>query len=265
MESIMPVGSPIFSTSSLTFSAADRVLLDTINIGFAAGRMSALIGHNGSGKSTLLKLLARQIRPASGEILFDGRPVDALGARDFARQVAYLPQDLTTAAGLTVSELVASGRYPWHGALGRFSARDREKVEEAIELTHLADLRDRMIETLSGGERQRAWIAMLVAQDSSCLLLDEPTSALDLAHQIEILTLIRTLSLQKGLSVVIVLHDINMAARFCDHIYALKAGRLVAEGPAQALMTAEMLGTIYGIAMDVMPHPVLGSPLAYVC
>jgi len=264
MESIMPVGSPIFSTSSLTFSAADRVLLDTINIGFAAGRMSALIGHNGSGKSTLLKLLARQIRPASGEILFDGRPVDALGARDFARQVAYLPQDLTTAAGLTVSELVASGRYPWHGALGRFSARDREKVEEAIELTHLADLRDRMIETLSGGERQRAWIAMLVAQDSRCLLLDEPTSALDIAHQLEVLSLVRRLSRDKNLSVIIVLHDINMAARFCDEIHALKGGKLVASGQAAHLMTNDTLQMIYGVDMHVMSHPTLDVPLAYV-
>jgi iron-chelate-transporting ATPase len=256
---------PTFSTERLGFAVGGRDLVQDLTLDFAAGKISALVGHNGSGKSTLLKMLARQIQPTSGVLRFGAQAIDSIGARDLARKVAYLPQDFSSANEMTVRELVACGRYPWHGALGRFTAIDRAKVADAIALTHLEALADRAVGTLSGGERQRAWIAMLVAQDSSCLLLDEPTSALDLAHQIEILTLIRTLSLQKGLSVVIVLHDINMAARFCDHIYALKAGRLVAEGPAQALMTAEMLGTIYGIAMDVMPHPVLGSPLAYVC
>ncbi|MDH6267796.1 iron-chelate-transporting ATPase [Rhizobium sp. SG_E_25_P2] len=255
---------PVFSTRGLSFKVADRMLLDDVSIAFKSGCVSALIGHNGSGKSTLLKLLARQIAPSGGDILFSGEPVAAFGARRFAREVAYLPQDLTTAAGMTVAELAAAGRYPWHGALGRFTALDRAMVEEALEITHTASMRDRLVETLSGGERQRAWIAMLMAQDSRCLLLDEPTSALDIAHQLELLALIRRLSREKSLSVIIVLHDVNMAARFADDIHALKGGQLVASGPARAIMTDETLRMIYGVDMTVMPHPALDIPLAYV-
>lgn len=255
---------PIFSTHGLGFKVAERRLLEDVSIDFKRGGVSALIGHNGSGKSTLLKLLARQLSPSTGQILFAGKPASAMAARHFAREVAYLPQDLTTAAGMTVAELAAAGRYPWHGALGRFTALDRAKVEEALDITHTAPMRDRLVETLSGGERQRAWIAMLMAQDSRCLLLDEPTSALDIAHQLELLTLIRRLSREKSLSVIIVLHDVNMAARFADEIHALKGGRLVASGSAVDIMTDETLRMIYGVDMTVMPHPALNVPLAYV-
>jgi iron complex transport system ATP-binding protein len=253
-----------FSTDNLSFAVEGRVLLHPANLEFPAGQICGLVGHNGSGKSTLLKLLARQIQPTSGTVRFDGQPIDAMPGRTFARAIAYLPQDTSSASGMTVRELVACGRYPWHGALGRFSDLDRQKTEEALKLTHVDEFADRMVDTLSGGERQRAWIAMLVAQDSRCLLLDEPTSALDIAHQIEVLSLVQRLSHQKGLSVIIVLHDINMAARFCDHIHALKQGRLVASGEPNALLNAETLQDIYGIAMDVTPHPALGTPLAYV-
>src|SRR5690606_35749392 len=133
------------------------------------------------------------------------------------------------ASGMLVKELVALGRYPWHGALGRFGTTDRQKVEEAIELTGIAPFADRMVDTLSGGERQRVWLAMLVAQDAECLLLDEPTSALDIAHQIEVLSLVQKLSHEKNLSVFVVLHDVNMAARFCDAVFALHSGRLIAQ------------------------------------
>jgi iron complex transport system ATP-binding protein len=260
----MPSQDPIFSTDALGFAVAGRALVDSLTVAFPAGQVAALVGHNGSGKSTLLKMLARQIQPTSGSLRFGDGPIEAAGAREFARKVAYLPQDLSSANDMTVRELVACGRYPWHGALGRFTETDRAKVEEALALTHMDTLADRAVGTLSGGERQRAWIGMLVAQDSTCLLLDEPTSALDLAHQIEVLSLIHKLSASKGLSVVIVLHDINMAARFSDRIYALKGGRLIAEGAPSDLLTKETLETIYGIPMDVTAHPGLDIPLAYV-
>jgi len=253
-----------FSTHGVSFSVEGRMLVHPLDVAFRAGEMSALVGHNGSGKSTLLKMLARQIKPTAGTVRFDGSDIAAMPARVFARSIAYLPQDTSAASGMTVRELVACGRYPWHGALGRFSETDREKTEEALKLTHVDSFADRMVDTLSGGERQRVWIAMLVAQDSRCLLLDEPTSALDIAHQIDVLSLIRQLSHSKGLSVVIVLHDINMAARFCDHIHALKAGRLIAAGDPQSLLNADTLKDIYGIDMDVTEHPVLKTPLAYV-
>lgn len=254
-----------FSISGLNFSIGGRKLLTEIAIDFYPGEFAALIGHNGSGKSTLLKILARQMRADTGSIQFAGKPHATFGDRAFSRNVAYLPQDVSLAHGMTVRELVACGRYPWHGALGRFSAADGEKVDEAISLTHIEDLANRQVETLSGGERQRAWIAMLMAQDSRCLLLDEPTSALDIAHQIEVLDLIRRLSDARGLSVIVVMHDVNMAARYCDRIHALKGGRLVASGTPDDIMNRETLETIYGIRMDVTRHPSLDLPVAYVC
>lgn len=254
-----------FETKDLTFAVTERRLLDRVSLGFATGEVTGLVGHNGSGKSTLLKLLARQQSRTSGQITFAGTELDRWGAREFARLVAYLPQDMSAAHGMTVRELVACGRYPWHGALGRFTDRDTAKVEEALSLTGLSGMVDRMVDTLSGGERQRAWIAMLVAQDSQCLLLDEPTSALDIAHQMEVLTLIRRLSHERGLSVIVVLHDINMAARFCDTVHALRQGEVVASGNPDSLMRKTVLNDIYGIEMNVMPHPGLNIPIAYVC
>ena len=260
----MPAQDVILDARALGFAVAGRQILDGVDLAVRRGEVAALVGHNGSGKSTLIKLLARQLLPSAGTVTFEGQPVDALGAREFSRRVAYLPQDLTTASGMTVRELVACGRYPWHGALGRFTEEDGAKVAEAIALTHLGRLAERMVETLSGGERQRAWIAMLLAQDATCLLLDEPISALDIAHQIEILALVQNLTHRKSLSVAVVLHDINMAARFCDSIHALKGGRVIASGPPEAMMTAEVLRDIYGLHMNVMPHPSRGVPLAYV-
>lgn len=240
-------------------------ILNGVSLGFAQGGVTGLVGHNGSGKSTLLKVMARQLAPTSGSVLYGGRPVTAHGERAFAREVAYLPQDVGAGTEMSVRELVGCGRYPWHGPLGRFTDEDREKVEAAIAATHLERFAERMVGTLSGGERQRAWLAMLVAQDSKCLLLDEPTAALDIAHQIEVLSLIRTLSRDKGLGVVIVLHDINMAARFCDRIHALKAGEVVASGTPGDIVTPAMLKAIYGIDMGILPVPGSSAPLAYAC
>lgn len=264
MTHLTSAPSAVFATQTLGFSVEGRTLLHPLDIAFPSGEVSGLIGHNGSGKSTLLKLLARQLQPDAGSVLFEGQDSARLSAREFARAVAYLPQDTSAATGMTVAELVACGRYPWHGAFGRFTATDHEKVGEAMRLTGIDDMATRMVDTLSGGERQRAWIAMLVAQDSRCLLLDEPTSALDIAHQMEILGLVRDMARKKSVSVILVLHDVNMAARFCDHILALKGGRLIASGTPGSLMNAATLQAIYGIAMDAIPHPVHGTPMAYV-
>lgn len=260
----MPAQDPILDARGLGFAVPGRKILDGIDLAIGRGEVAALVGHNGSGKSTLIKLLARQIQPTAGTIAFEGRPIGTFGSREFSRKVAYLPQDLTTASGMTVRELVASGRYPWHGALGRFTEDDAAKVAEAIALTHLEPFANRLVETLSGGERQRAWIAMLLAQDATCLLLDEPISALDITHQIDVLALVHDLASRKSLSVAVVLHDINMAARFCDRIHALKAGRIIASGTPEEMMTSEILEDIYGLEMNVMPHPSRSVPLAYV-
>lgn len=261
----LPALPALYELDAVRFEVPGRVLLQPIDLRVAAARVCGVIGPNGSGKSTLLKLLAGQENPSAGRISFGGRPLAAWGARDFARKVAYLPQQQPAADGFTVRELVSLGRYPWHGALGRFGAADRACVESAMAAAGVAGFADRPVESLSGGERQRVWLAMLVAQESEWLLLDEPISALDVAHQVEVLGLVHDLSRTRGLGVVMVLHDVNMAARFCDDLIALRGGRLLAQGTATGLMRAETLQAIYGIPMGIYPHPGTGAPLSFVC
>ncbi len=260
-----PRGMPsVFSISDLGVSIGGTPLLQSISAAFAPGEMVGLIGHNGSGKSTLIKVLARQIDGYSGTVTYDGRPIAGIEPRAFAREVAYLPQHNGDTGQMTVRELVACGRYPWHGALGRFSTEDADKVDEAMVRTHIDGMADRIVATMSGGERQRAWLAMLVAQDSRFLLLDEPTSALDIAHQVEVLSLIRSLAHDNGLGVIVVLHDVNMAARFCDRVLALKRGRLMIDAASETIMNSQLLADIYGLEMGIIRHPERGIPLAYV-
>eukprot|EP00913_Durusdinium_trenchii_P021345 g20058.t1 len=252
------VASPLLSLEEVTFAVEGRTLLHPLTLELAPGRSVALIGHNGSGKSTLLKLIGRQQPATAGTIAFEGKPLDQWGARAFARRLAYLPQRTPAAPGMLVRELVALGRYPWHGALGRFGEADHRKVQEAIDLTGVGKFAERMVDSLSGGERQRVWLAMLVAQDATCLLLDEPISALDIGHQLEVLSLTQDLCRQKGISIITVLHDINMAARFCDEIVALHSGRMIAHGTPGDVMTTEELARIFDVRMDVLQQPSTG-------
>ncbi|MFI8744017.1 ATP-binding cassette domain-containing protein [Pseudomonas sp. NPDC077186] len=253
----------MFELESVSFSIPGRTLLHPLSLNIAPGRVVGLIGHNGSGKSTLIKLLARQQQPSSGTIRFNGQRLSAWGQRDFAQQVTYLPQQLPPTDGLCVRELVGFGRYPWHGALGRLGAEDRDHIHRAMELTDTSAFADSLVDQLSGGERQRVWLAMLLAQNTRYLLLDEPTSALDIAHQVEVLSRVRELSRQLGLGVLVVLHDINMAARYCDDLLALHSGRLLAQGSPAELMQGETLERIYGVPMGVLANPVDGSPISY--
>jgi iron-chelate-transporting ATPase len=253
-----------FSASELSFAVGERMLLGPVSLELTRGRVYGLIGHNGSGKTTLIKLLARQQAPSAGAISFAGRPLPRWPARELARALAYLPQTTPAATGLIVRELAALGRYPWHGALGRFSPDDRRHVEEALALTGMAGFADRLVDELSGGERQRAWIAMLVAQDAGVMLLDEPISALDIAHQVEVLGLVRDLSRKRGLCVVAVLHDPNMAARYCDELIALKGGMLLTRGTPKEMMQSDVLERIFGVEMGVFVHPATGQRIGYV-
>ncbi len=253
-----------FSCRNITVEIGNKLLLSLDELAFDAAHITGLIGHNGSGKSTLLKLLAGQMAATSGEINYAGLRLDKWGKRDLARSIAYLPQTPPPTRGLLVRELVALGRYPWHGAFGRFSEADADKTDEAMRLTDIAHLADRLVDTLSGGERQRSWIAMMVAQDAKCLLLDEPTSALDVSHQVEVLDLIRELSRARGLAAIVVLHDINMAARYCDRLIALKNGKCVADNDPHVLLQPSVLEDVYGIPMSVIPHPNGSGVLAYV-
>ncbi|WP_372987394.1 ABC transporter ATP-binding protein [Marinobacter sp.] len=244
--------SAFFEVSSLGVRIGDTPILRNINIGFQEGEVTALLGHNGSGKSTLLKVLARHQTPSEGNVSLLGQSFRNTGAREFARTVGYLPQHPPGTDGLTVRELVALGRYPWRGPLGRYNREDHRLIDQAIADTGLEHFAHRSVDTLSGGERQRAWIAMLLAQQTRCLLLDEPISALDVKHQVETLRLVHRLAEQRELTVIVVLHDVDLAARFCDRLVAIKAGRLVADGCPEDIMDSGILETIYGVPMGVM-------------
>lgn len=257
-------GENIFVLKEIAYDVDGRRLVGPISLELGRARVYGLMGHNGSGKSTLVKLLARQLRPSSGVLSFQGKSADDWRVRDFARAVAYLPQTPPSAAELTVREVVSFGRYPWHGALGRFTANDAQHVEEALRLTDMQVMADRPMGELSGGERQRAWVAMLLAQNAGVMLLDEPTSALDIAHQVEVLGLVRDLSRQRNLCVVIVLHDPNLAARYCDEIIALRSGSLQTRGVPEEIMNPTALSDIFGVGMDIVPNPRSGLPISFV-
>ncbi|WP_261885829.1 ABC transporter ATP-binding protein [Vibrio pomeroyi] len=251
----------MLEAKGLGFSVGEKQLLKTFDVSFEQGKIYALVGHNGSGKSTLLKLLAKQQHATSGDIFLKDKPVAKWSDKDFAQQIAYLPQHLPATDSLSGKDLVSFGRYPWHGLLGRLSSQDKQYVKEAMQLTDTTQYADRLVDTLSGGERQRVWLAMLLAQRTKYLLLDEPLAALDIGHQIEMLTLIKRLSETLEIGVIIVIHDINMAARFCDHIIALHRGELLVEGAVDEVFKESILKDIYGVPMHITQHSA-GYPVA---
>lgn len=253
----------MFTVQNATFAIPSRTLLHPISLTFEPGKVYGLIGHNGSGKSTLIKLLAKQQPLSDGQILFENRPLAAWSTREFAKRVAYLPQHLPNATNLTAKELIAMGRYAWKGLLGRHSAQDSQVIEQALALTHTEKFAEQQVDLLSGGERSRIWLAMLLAQQSQFLLLDEPLAALDIAHQVEVMELVHKLSRDLNLGVIIVIHDINLASRYCDHLVALHSGKLLAEGDAHQIVNTASLQAIYGIELNVINHPTTQRPVSF--
>lgn len=251
----------MLEAKALQFEIECKSLLKAFDVTFEPGKTYALVGHNGSGKSTLLKLLAQQQPYTTGDVVLHGTSINDLSAKKFAQHIAYLPQHLPVTDSILGRDLVGFGRYPWHGLLGRLSKKDHDIVEESMAMTGTLKYADRLVDTLSGGERQRVWLAMLLAQKTEYLLLDEPLSALDISHQVDMLKLISKLSKELGLGVIIVLHDINLAARFCDHIVALHQGDLIAQGNIEQVFTEPKLRDIYGIEMKISDHPA-GYPVA---
>lgn len=245
----------MYRLQNLSFKIEERVLLSPLSLDFTPGKVYGLVGHNGSGKSTLLKLIARQEKPSSGEIFFADKALEDYAAKELAQNIAYLPQHLPTETHLTVQELVKMGRFAWQGLFSRDSEEDKKIVEQALELTHTTKFSQALVDNLSGGERSRVWIAMLLAQQSKFILLDEPLAPLDIAHQVEVMKLLRYLSQTLGVGIIIVIHDINLAARFCDQIIALHAGKLIFNGQAKEFISQENLKAIYGIDLTVIDHP----------
>ncbi|SEL04513.1 iron complex transport system ATP-binding protein [Roseovarius azorensis] len=245
----------MFELDDLSVTRDGREILHVGRLSLGTEGVTAVLGHNGSGKSTLMALLARQIRPDAGRIALEGRALDGYRQRDLARRVSFLPQRLPPVAGLNMRDLVGLGRFAWRGALGRMGARDHAVIAQAMLDTGCEALADHLVDTASGGERQRAWIAMLLAQEAPALLLDEPTAALDLAHAYEVMALLHRLSRVAKRRVVVILHDVNLAARYADRIVALKQGHVTFDGPPRAFLDPEVLRSLYGIEMTILPHP----------
>ncbi len=247
---------------NLTIKRQDRTLLDTVDCEIATKQLVALVGHNGSGKSTLIKALAGEMSSSSGSVTLDARAISDYGSKELAQHMAYLPQQLPEAAGFTVRELVMLGRYPHQKWLQKPSQQDQDKVAEALQVTQTEAFAERITSTLSGGERARAWLAMCLAQDTRYLLLDEPLAALDMHYQLEVIQLIRRLVDEQGLGVVIIVHDINLAAQYADRIIALKNGRVCHNGDIASTMQPDVLRNIFNVEMQLLNHPITGQPVA---
>ena len=248
--------------NQLTISRQGNTLLDNVSCDIDTNQLVALVGHNGSGKSTLIKALAGEMASSNGDVTLDERSISDYGSKELARQMAYLPQQLPEAAGFTVRELVMLGRYPHQKWLQKPTQIDKEKVSQALKLTQTEAFADRITATLSGGERARAWLAMCLAQDTRYLLLDEPLAALDMHYQIEVIQLIRRLVDEQGLSVVIIIHDINLAAQYADRIIALKNGQVCHNGDIASTMQPTVLRDIFNVDMQLLSHPITGKPVA---
>ncbi|WP_373695080.1 ABC transporter ATP-binding protein [Actinomycetospora aeridis] len=225
------------------------------------GTVTAVIGPNGCGKSTLLRTMARLLAPKHGHVLLDGRRLDAVPSREVATVLGVLPQDPTAPEGITVADLVARGRHPHQRWFRQWSTDDEEAVSEALEWTGMRDFADRTLDTLSGGQRQRVWISMALAQGTDVLLLDEPTTFLDLAHQVDVLDLVERLNQERGRTVVMVLHDLNLAARYAGRLVAMHHGEIAVAGTPHEVLTEDTVRDVFGLEARVIDDPVAGTPM----
>ncbi|MET7947716.1 ABC transporter ATP-binding protein [Micromonospora sp. NPDC005324] len=251
----------MLSTRDLVAGYDERTVLDGLDLDLPTDAFTVIVGPNACGKSTLLRTMARLLTPRRGTVLLDGTAIRDLPTREVARRLGVLPQSPLVPEGVTVADLVGRGRQPYQRWWRQWSSEDGAAVDQAMALADVTDLADRPVDSLSGGQRQRVWIAMTLAQDTDALLLDEPTTFLDLAHQVEVLDLLHRLRSERGRTVVAVLHDLNQAARYADHLVAMRAGAVVAAGPPREILTADLVRDVFGLACVVVPCPVTGAPL----
>ncbi|WP_304108595.1 ABC transporter ATP-binding protein [Mycolicibacterium bacteremicum] len=249
------------SAVDLVLGYTDTAIIDGLDVTIPPGRVTVIVGANACGKSTLLRGLARLLGPRAGQVLLDGGNVADMAGIDVAKVIGLLPQSPVAPDGITVADLVGRGRYPHQGWFRRWSSEDDAAVGQALEVTGTADLADRMLSSLSGGQRQRVWVAMTLAQQTGILLLDEPTTFLDVNHQIELLDLLTDLNRDRGTTVVIVLHDLNLAFRYADHVIAMKSGTIVRQGPPAEIVDADLVRQVFDLDCVVIPDPLGGAPM----
>lgn len=253
----------MITVSGVYFSYPDAPVLHNISFEIAPGEMIGIIGPNGAGKSTLLKVMANILPPARGSVRLNGRPLASIPRRMLARQLGYLSQTFQTAFDFTAREIVRMGRFPYVGPLARETAADREMIKQVMRETGVWDLRHRRFSELSGGERQRVVLASALGQQPAVLLLDEPTAALDLKHQARFYDMLRRLQNEKGLTMVTVTHDINLAARFCQRLMVMKKGAVIADDTPEKIVIPPLMASVYEVPVVVIPHPVDGKPLLF--
>ncbi|MBV8931720.1 MAG: ABC transporter ATP-binding protein [Kutzneria sp.] len=252
---------PRLRAESLHVGYGETPVIEGLDLEVLDDAVTAVIGPNGSGKSTLLRAMGRLLAPRRGQVLLDGKRIDRMPTREVATLLGVLPQTPRAPDGLTVAELVAHGRHPHQAWYRRWSTDDDESVAAALRMTGMTDLAGRVLDQLSGGQRQRAWISMALAQGTELLLLDEPTTYLDLAHQVEVLELVRRLRTDLGRTVVMVLHDLNLAARYADRMVVLGDGSVVAQGAPHEVLTEDLLREVFDLEARVISDPVAGTPL----
>ncbi|MBB3085394.1 ABC transporter ATP-binding protein [Geodermatophilus sabuli] len=249
------------TAEDLTLAYGERTVIEGLDLVVPPGRITAIVGANACGKSTLLRSMSRLLAPRGGRVLLDGKAVHRVPAKELARTLGLLPQSPIAPEGITVADLVGRGRHPHQGVFSRWSRDDDAAVAAALEATATTALADRAVDELSGGQRQRVWIAMALAQQTDLLLLDEPTTFLDVAHQVEVLDLLTDLNRARGTTIVMVLHDLNLAARYADHLVALSAGRVHAAGDPADVLTEDCVRAVFGLDSRVIADPTSGKPL----
>lgn len=251
----------ILATENLDLSYDDIQIVKKLNLQIPTSKITAIIGSNGCGKSTTLKALARILAPKNGTVYLDGKAISKQSTKEIAKKMAILPQRPEAPSGITVFELITYGRFPHQKGFGKLSDQDRKIIEWALNITEMTSFKNRPIDALSGGQRQRAWIAMALAQQTDLILLDEPTTYLDLAHQLEILKLLENLNKQEGRTIVMVLHDLNLAARFADYIVAMRDGVIVSEGKPETVITSQVLKEVFQIDAEIVKDPRNDKPV----
>jgi len=251
------------SFHDLSLGYGNNIILKDVNLELAEGKITALLGPNGCGKSTLLKAIIKILTPVKGEVHFQGKNINELSSKFIARQIAFLPQIQPIPEGITVQTLVSYGRSPYTNFWGTIKKSDEGFMEKVMKEVGILDLKDALISELSGGQRQRAWLAMVLAQDSPFILLDEPTTYMDINHQIELMSILRRLN-KKGKTIIVVLHDINQAARYCDHLVLLKEGKVVAQGNTKEIMNKQLLKEVFDIKAQIHLDPIVKCPMLIV-